>query len=82
MVLHGEIPGEDTVGHGEISVKTWCAAGNPAAGREVVSRAGGIGRWNAPGRRTMPRVSDVGALIELPADILSELLSAGSGQSK
>ena len=81
MVLHGEIPGEDTVGHGEISGEDMvAAAGNPAAGREVVTPGGR--HWEM--ERTWPShyrhgVSDVGALIELPADILSELLSAGSG---
>ena len=83
-VLHGEIPGEDTVGHGEISGEdTVAAAGNPAAGREVVTPGGR--HWEM--ERTWPShyrhgVSDVGALIELPADILSELLSAGSGEQQ
>jgi uncharacterized protein YprB with RNaseH-like and TPR domain len=80
-VLHGEIPGEDMVGHGETTGEdTVAAAGNPAAGREVVTPGGR--HWEM--ERTWPShyrhgVSDVGALIELPADILSELLSAGSG---
>jgi uncharacterized protein YprB with RNaseH-like and TPR domain len=84
MVLHGEIPGEDTVGHGEISGEDMvAAAGNPAAGREVVTPGGR--HWEM--ERTWPShyrhgVSDVGALIELPADILSELLSAGSGEQQ
>ncbi|MGD0579622.1 MAG: ribonuclease H-like domain-containing protein [Bryobacteraceae bacterium] len=69
-ILHGGNTAEDTV----------AAAGNPVAGREVPTPAGR--HWEM--ERAWPShyrhgVSDVGALIELPADILSELLSAGGG---
>jgi hypothetical protein len=79
-VFHGEVPGETTVFHGEnAGENTVSAAGNPAAGRAVETPAGR--HWEL--ERAWPAhyrhgVSDVGALIELPADILSELLPAGS----
>jgi uncharacterized protein YprB with RNaseH-like and TPR domain len=77
-----QVTGENTVFHGEnAGGHAVAAAGNPAAGREVPTPSGR--HWEM--ERTWPAhyrhgVSDVGALIELPADILSELLPAGSGE--
>lgn len=76
-----QITGENAVLHaGNTAEDTVAAAGNPVAGREVETPAGRHWEmecaWPAHYRHG---VSDVGALIELPADILSELLSAGGG---
>ncbi len=76
-----QFTGENTVKSPQLTGEnTVSAAGNPAAGREVPTPAGR--HWEM--ERAWPAhyrhgVSDVGALVELPADILSELLPPCGG---
>jgi hypothetical protein len=86
--LEGQFSGENAVLQGENTVgavvfhgENAPAGRNPAAGREVETPAGR--HWEM--ERAWPAhyrhgVSDIGALSELPADILSALLSDAGGE--